>query len=183
MMSDAEFFAGITGSPNDLDLAVRALRSTGQPFCLIGGLAVNHYAEPMVTLDADFAIAAAGSVVDALLRSGFQVEEFPHSLNATLPGSRLRIQITINNRYGNFPSRAVVGTLFGVELPIAALADVVQGKLWAATDPTRRATKRQKDAVDLARLAEAHPEVFSLIAPGLIPAVDEIRPQNRGPLS
>jgi hypothetical protein len=42
MMSEAEFLAGITGSPNDLALAVQALRASGQPFCLIGGLAVNR---------------------------------------------------------------------------------------------------------------------------------------------
>ena len=176
MMSEAEFFAGLTGSPNDLALAVQALRASGQAFCLIGGLAVNHYAEPMVTLDADFAIAAATGASEALRAAGFTVEKFPHSLNALLPGSALRIQITINSRYGSFPSRAVTGTLFGVELPIACLADVVQGKLWAATDPARRKTKRQKDAVDIARLAEAHPEVFTLVPAGILPGLDEIRP-------
>lgn len=178
MMSEASFFAGLTGSPNDLALAVQALRASGQAFCLIGGLAVNHYAEPMVTLDADFAIAAATGAAEALRAAGFTVEEFPHSLNAQLPGSRLRIQITINSRYGTFPARAVTGTLFGVELPIACLADVVQGKLWAATDPARRKTKRQKDAVDIARLAEAHPEVFSQIPAGILPGLDEIRPTS-----
>jgi hypothetical protein len=176
MMSDAEFFAGLTGGRNDLQAVVEALRASGQPFCLIGGLAVNQYAEPMVTLDADFAIAAASGASDALRAEGFIVEEFPFSINARLPGSRLRIQITINSRYGGFPARAEEGTLFGVALRIASLADVVQGKLWAATDPERRATKRQKDAVDLARLAEAHPEVFSMIPRGLIATVDEIRP-------
>jgi len=176
MMSEAEFFAGLTGSPNDLALTVRALRSTGHPFCLIGGLAVNHYTEPMVTLDADFAITTATGAAAALEAAGFVVEEFPPSLNATLPGSRLRIQITINSRYGDFPGRAVIGTLFGVELPIACLADVVQGKLWAATDPNRRPTERQKDAVDIARLAEADPQVFTLVPAGILPGLDEIRP-------
>ncbi len=176
-MSESEFFAGLTGSPNDLALAVQALRASGQPFCLIGGLAVNHYAEPMVTLDADFAITAAGGATDALLACGFTVETFPYSLNAILPGSRLRIQLTINSRYGAFPSRAVTGILFGVEMPIACLADVVQGKLWAATDTSRRPTKRQKDAVDIARLAESHPEVFTLVPAGILPGLDEIRPQ------
>lgn len=166
----------LTGSPNDLALAARALEECGNPFCLIGGLAVNHYAEPMVTLDADFAITSGEGAGEALKREGFQIEEFPHSLNASLPGSRLRIQITINSRYGTFPSRAVPATIFGVQMPVACLADLVQGKLWAATDPSRRATKRQKDAVDIARLAEAHPEVFDMIPPGILPGVDEIRP-------
>lgn len=175
-MSEAEFFAGLTGSTNDLQVVVEALQASGQPFCLIGGLAVNHYTEPMVTLDADFALASPLGASDCLRRAGFVVEEHPHSINAALPGSRLRIQITVNGRYAGFPSRAVPGVLFGVRMPIACLADLVQGKLWAATDPGRRATKRRKDALDLARLAETCPDVFDLIPPGTIPAVDEIRP-------
>jgi hypothetical protein len=30
------------------------------PYCLIGGLAVNCYVEPVYTLDADFVVMAAG---------------------------------------------------------------------------------------------------------------------------
>ncbi len=177
-MSEEEFLAGLTGHDSDLRLAVEALRATGQPFCLIGGLAVNHYVEPVVTLDADFAIAAAAGLMEALRARGFQAQEFPHSINAQLPGSRLRLQITINSRYAAFPSRAVAGQVFGVEMPIAGLADLVQGKLWAATDPARRATKRQKDRLDLARLCESNPQVISLIPPGLVPEVDEMRPKT-----
>jgi hypothetical protein len=54
--------------------------------CLIGGLAINHYVEPVVTLDADFALAASGGVADALQRR-LSVEEFPHSLNALFPAA------------------------------------------------------------------------------------------------
>lgn len=176
MMSEQEFFAGITGSTNDLALVADALRATGQPFCLIGGLAVNHYTEPVVTLDADFALTASGNAAEILRAAGFLVREFPNSLNAQLPGSSLRIQITINSRYGDFPSRAVKGVVFGVAMPVASLMDVVQGKLWAATDPARRASKRAKDAADLIRLAESHPQVFQLVPPGVIAGLDEIRP-------
>ena len=35
--------------------------------------------------------------------------------------------------------------------------DVLQGKIWAALDPTRRGSMRQKDLADIARLPEAHP--------------------------
>jgi hypothetical protein len=105
-MSDAEFFAGLTGGQNDFARAVVALRATGRAFCLIGGLAINHYVEPVVTLDADFAVAASGGGADALRAAGFSVEEFPHSLNALFPGSRLRFQLTLKDRYGTFPSRA-----------------------------------------------------------------------------
>jgi len=80
-MSEEEFFAGITGHDSDLRLAVEASRSTGQGFCVVGGLAVNHYAEPMVALDADFAVAADAGVAEALRTRGFAVEVFPHSIN------------------------------------------------------------------------------------------------------
>jgi len=66
-MSEQEFLAALTGHGSDLRLALEALHATGQPFCLIGGLAVNHYVEPVVTLDADFAVAAAAGLIEALL--------------------------------------------------------------------------------------------------------------------
>ena len=175
MMSEAEFFAGITGSENDFALVIRALAASGEAFCLIGGLAVNRYAEPVVTLDADFAIAAAGGAAEALREFGFEVKEFPHSLNAQLPGSRLRIQITVNSRYACFPGRAEDWEMFGVRVPVARIEDVVQGKVWAASDETRRPTRRQKDRLDLARLAESNAEVISLIPAGLVPEVDAMR--------
>jgi hypothetical protein len=180
-MSEQEFLAALTGRSDDLQLALEALRATGQPFCLIGGLAVNHYVEPVVTLDADFAIAASAGLADALRAAGFVVEEFPHSVNAQLPGSRLRIQITVNSRYGAFPARAAEGELFGVRLPVAALEDLVQGKLWALADASRRASKRAKDRADLIRICESHPQMISLIPPALIPEVDELRSTGPNP--
>ena len=173
-MSEEEFFAALTGGQNDFARAVVALRSAGRPFCLIGGLALNHYVEPVVTLDADFAVAASSGVADSLRSAGFQVEEFPHSLNALFPGSKLRFQLTLNDRYGAFPSRAAEAELFGVRVPVAALEDLVQEKLWAARDTTRRANKRQKDRLDLTRICEFYPRIIPLIPLGLIPEIDEI---------
>jgi len=49
--------------------------------------------------------------------------------------------------------------LLGLMLPVATLPDVLQGKIWAAQDPDRRASKRQKDLADIARLLEAYPEL------------------------
>src|SRR5437867_4909416 len=144
-MTPEDFLAGLTGNRDDFRLATEALRSAGQPFCLIDGLAVNHYVEPVVTLDADFAIAGTTGVTAALRSHGFEVEEHPHSVNARFPGSRLRIQITMDSRYAEFPHRASDAELFGVRLPIARLEDLVQGKLWALQDPGRRASKQLKD--------------------------------------
>lgn len=174
-MSEEEFLAALTGSDSDLRLAVEALRACGQPFCLIGGLAVNHYTEPVVTLDADFAVAGDAGIAETMRASGFEVESFPHSINARLPGSRLRLQITVNSRYSGFPERAVPGKVLGHEMPVACLEDLVQGKLWAATDAERRPIKRAKDRLDLARLCESHSSALSLVPIGLVPEVDEMR--------
>ncbi len=178
-MSEAEFLAALTGHSADLRLALEALRATGQAFCVIGGLAVNHYVEPVVTLDADFALAGPTGLVEALSARGFAVEAHPHSVNAQLPGSRLRIQITLNSRYAGFPARAVPGKVLGFEAPVACLADLVRSELWAATDPARRASKRAKDEADLVRLCETHPEAFALVPPHVVSKVDELRPGPR----
>ena len=174
-MTSERFLAGLTGHDNDFQLVAEALKAAGEPFCLIGGLAVNHYVEPVVTLDADFAVAGHAQAAQALRARGFQVEEFPHSLNAQLPGSRLRVQVTLDPRYRPFPSRAVMAEVFGVHLPVAGLEDLVQGKLWALADPQRRASKKAKDKADLIRICESHARIINLIPPGLLPEVDELR--------
>jgi hypothetical protein len=48
-------------------------------------------------------------------------------------------------------------------LPVAHLDDLLQGKLWAAQDSTCRASKRQKDLADIARLLEAYPQLRNRI--------------------
>ena len=82
-MTDAEFFAGLTGGQNDFARAVAARRSTGRPSCLIGGLAINRYVGPVVSLDADFAVAASESLAEALRTARFAVEEFANELRGS----------------------------------------------------------------------------------------------------
>ena len=47
--------------------------------------------------------------------------------------------------------------------PRARIEDVLQGKVWAAQDLTRRSSKRQKDLADIARLLEARPDLRALV--------------------
>ncbi|MEW6404746.1 MAG: nucleotidyl transferase AbiEii/AbiGii toxin family protein, partial [Chloroflexota bacterium] len=70
-----------------------------------------------------------------------------------------RVQIQTDARYGSFLQRATMRSALGMELPVASLEDVLQGKVWAALDPERRGSKRQKDLADIARLLEAHPRL------------------------
>ena len=148
------------GGATDFARVIEACESFG-PYCLIGGLAVNCYVEPVYTLDADIVAIASnlGNLAAHLQEEGFQVEEHPHSVNVQPPGSKLRIQFTTDERYQPFLSRSVEAEVLGVRVRVACLEDVTQGKLWAYGDPRRRFSKRKKDELDLIRLAEAHPEL------------------------
>lgn len=150
------------GGSTDFARLIRACELFG-PYCLIGGLAVNIYVEPVYTLDADIVVIASGlSNLCAHLRAqGFKTEEHPYSVNALAPGSDLRMQFTTDERYQPFLARSVEGEVLGIRVRTACLEDVTLGKLWAYSDPRRRLSKRKKDELDLIRLAEAHPELRS----------------------
>jgi hypothetical protein len=136
------------------------LRDSGIRFCVIGGQAVNAYVEPLVSLDLDIAVAVAQiDQVRKLAKHRFHAEEFPHSLNISSPGSDLRVQIQTDPRYGDFVERASVRDVLGLNLPVAGIEDVLQGKIWAASDPTWRPTKRRKDLLDIERILEAYPHL------------------------
>jgi len=151
------------GGATDFARLIVACESFG-PYCLIGGLAVNCYVEPVYTLDADLVVIASGlSELSAHLREqGFRIEEHPHPVNAMAPGSDLRIQFTTDERYQAFLARSVEAEVLGIRVRIACLEDVTHGKLWAYGDPRRRLSKRKKDELDLIRLAEAYPELKTL---------------------
>lgn len=161
------------GGSTDFARLIRACESFG-PYCLIGGLAVNCYVEPVYTLDADIVAIAASlrKLASHLEKEGFHVAEHPHSVNVQAPGSTLRIQFTKDQRYQDFLSRSVDAEVLGVGVRVARLEDVAQGKLWAYGDPERRFSKRKKDELDLIRLAEAHPELKSAYPGALRELID-----------
>jgi hypothetical protein len=80
-------------------------------------------------------------------------------LNISSPGSDLRVQIQTDPRYGEFVEHALVRDVLGLNLPVAAIEDVLQGKIWAASDSTQRPTKRRKDLLDIERILEAYPSL------------------------
>jgi hypothetical protein len=89
-------------------------------------------------------------------------------VNVSLPGSDLRVQLQTDPRYAAFVERASVRDVLGLSLPVAAVEDVLQGKVWAAQDPKRRPSKRQKDLADISRLLEAHPELRRSVPPDVL---------------
>ncbi|MGA8026738.1 MAG: hypothetical protein WB992_06300 [Bryobacteraceae bacterium] len=166
------------GGATDFAQVIAACESIGS-YCLIGGLAVNCYVEPVYTLDVDLVIIARGlSEAAAHLRNeGFTIVIHENSTNANRPGSDLRVQFTTDMRYQEFVSRAEVRDVLGQPVQVARLEDVTQGKLWAYADPSRRLSKRKKDELDLIRLAEKYPKLKAHYPRGLLEqlAEDETR--------
>jgi hypothetical protein len=149
---------------NMLEGLVGFLEDHRVAYCVIGGQAVNAYVEPLVSMDLDVVIAVEDlERIRPLLAERFRVEVFPHSINLALQGSGLRAQIQTDDRYATFIARSEPRDVLGLVLPVASLEDVLKGKVWAVTDSTSRASKRQKDLADIARILEAHPELRSQV--------------------
>ena len=164
-MTASEIFESVTGSgSSDFAVLVRMLSAHGN-WCLIGGLAVNCYVEPVYTLDADIVVISAEvpKIKRELAASGFSVQEFPHSLNAKMADSDLRIQFSLDPRYQDFLSDTNVKKVLDQQVPVASLANVIRGKVWAWTDESRRPTKRKKDELDLMRILEKYPETRAMM--------------------
>jgi len=134
------------GGASDFARVIAACESFGA-YCLIGGLAVNCYVDPVYELDVDVVVS--------------------HSVNAQASGSDLRIQFTTDERYQAFFARSVEAEVLGTRVRVACLEDVTQGKLWAWSDSRRRLSKRKKDELDLIRLAEAYPALKASYPPEL----------------
>jgi len=158
-MKALSFWKAVTLDRSDfLDEVFALLQKHGVRFCVIGGQAVNAYVEPLVSLDLDLAIAV--TQIEQLrnpMPAHFETELFPHSLNVKSPGSNLRVRFQTDPHYSDFVNRASTREVLGLQLPVAALEDVLQGEIWAASDAKRRGTKRRKDLLDIERLLEFHP--------------------------
>ena len=154
---------------------VSVLERLDVPWCVIGGIAVNHWAEePMVTADVDLVIALdrVEEAVNALEKAGFKAERFPWSIN--LKGnSKVSVRISTEERYRQFPARAVAADVWGMLMRVASLEDTLAGKLVAYADESRRPSKRQKDWLDILRLIESHPELADDLPDGIRAKLEE----------
>lgn len=168
-MTKQQFLNSVTNGGADVVKQILALlEQTGTDYCVIGGLAVNAYAEPVVSLDLDIVILADHA--EPFFKKApakFKIQRFAHSVNLTAVKSDLRIQVQTDPRYQAFISRAIRRDVLGQQMKVASLQDVLQGKLWAHADARRRKSKRQKDLADIYRLVEAHPHLKKRLPPSL----------------
>jgi len=119
----------VTSDTTDfLGRVIALLRAESIRFCVVDGQGVNAYAEPVVSLDLDLAVALDQiPTAEAVLQRVFSVERFPHSLNVSEAGSDLRVQVQTDPRYGAFVSGAAERDVLGVRLPVAHVEDLLQG--------------------------------------------------------
>ena len=164
-MRALEFWKTITvDKSNLLEHLIALLNEHAIRYCVIGGQAVNAYVEPVVTLDLDLVVAVDQlKQAESLLANSFHVERFAYSVNVSQTGSDLRIQIQTDPRYTSFVKGATEREVLGLRLAVATLENVIRGKVWAVQDPTRRASKRQKDLADISRLLESYPHLHSQV--------------------
>jgi len=159
------------GGGGDVMLLVQTLERHEFSWCVIDGLAVNHWAEePIATADVDLVIATASveQAVTALEEVGFKPERFQWSIN--LRGqSQVSVQISTEPVYASFPAHAVAADVHGILMRVASLEDTLAGKLLAWRDPRRRPSKRQKDWLDIMRLVEAHRHLKPTLPPDALP--------------
>jgi hypothetical protein len=161
-MTGKEFINSVAHGKSDIiQILLDVLSEMGSRYCVIGGLAVNAYVEPVVSLDLD--VVSAVEDVDAicmmLVKKGLTAKRFEHSVNFSSADSDLRIQIQTDQRYQEFLDCAKEHTVLGYTMKVASPEDVLRGKAWAYTDKQRRRSKRQKDLADILRLVEAYPEL------------------------
>jgi len=161
-MMGKEFVNRLANGKSDIiQTFLDILSKTGSRYCIIGGLAVNAYVEPVVSLDLDIVVAVenAEAICRAAKEQGLKVEEFEHSVNITSIDSDLRIQLQADPRYQTFISIAQENNVLGYKMKVAKIEDVLRGKVWAYMDETRRKSKRQKDLADIFRIVEKYPQL------------------------
>lgn len=129
-MTAAEVFESVTNEGSkDFSALVRILNAN-QPWCLIGGLAVNCYVEPIYTVDADIVVMTdrLSQISKQLEQAEFQIQKFEHSIDAKGQQSQLRVQFTTDVRYQEFLSDKKEHEVLGQRVPVASLDNVIRGR-------------------------------------------------------
>ncbi len=165
-MTGKEFMRAVANGETDIvQVLLEIFAQAKTSYCVIGGLAVNAYVEPVVSLDLDIVVVTENIelVCTRAEEQGLRIDRFSHSINLSSARSDLRIQMQTDIRYQDFIRRASKRTVLGYDLMVAQLEDVFQGKIWAYSDETRRKSKRQKDLADITRLFESFPHLMEVL--------------------
>lgn len=137
------------------------LDAKGLKWAIIGGVAAQvRLDEPRTTLDIDVALLRRADLPRAELeKAGFrQTGSFPHSDNWLGPGD-VPVQFADDPELSGAVDRATRVALGLVSLPIITALDLLRSKIRAASDPSRRRSKRLRDQADAVALLEQQPDL------------------------
>lgn len=140
----------------------QAFAQAGTAYAIIGGIAVQvHQAEPRTTLDIDVAVATYGDIPRAQLEAaGFTMTgKFSHSENWSGPEGT-PVQFTDDPALAQAVIHADEIELDGLALRVVRRVDLLHEKLRAASDPSRRRSKRLQDLADAQALLESTPALL-----------------------
>ena len=140
----------------------RVFAQTGTSYAIIGGIAVQvHQTEPRTTLDIDVAVATYGDIPRAQLEAaGFTMTgKFSHSENWSGPEGT-PVQFTDDPALSQAVIHADEIELEGLPLRVVRRVDLLHEKLRAASDPSRRRSKRLQDLADVQALLESTPALL-----------------------
>src|SRR5690606_2969554 len=111
------------GGGGEVLLLIETLERAEIPWCVIGGLAVNYWAEePIATADVDLVIAGdqLEKAVELLEAAGFRSSRYAYTIN--LKGrSAISAQISTEPVYLDFPSRSVPADVHGILMRVSGL--------------------------------------------------------------
>ena len=138
-----------------LDIASRKLPESGIDCILIGGFAVNYYGYTRNTLDVDFMIFTEQltEVRQIMVKSGFTNVVIEDSVAFFInPSSSLRVDFLSvdKNTIQKLNDNTVNATIYGYELKVPSLKDLISMKIFALSQNLMRRTA--KDLPDIVYL-------------------------------
>ncbi len=129
-MTEKEFINNIANGQEDIiQKLVDLLEENKIGYCVIDGLAVNAYVEPVVSLDLDIVVATNSiNKLCQMAEKIFTIKKIEHSVNLKSSKSDLRIQVETDSHYQAFISQAIVKNVMGYVMKVAAIEDILQDK-------------------------------------------------------
>jgi hypothetical protein len=165
-VKDKEFYNRVTECKKDIvGEFLEIVEKSGIPYCVIGGIGVNAYCEPIVTLDFDCVILKEkiNSLRKKLKEKGYKIKNHPHTWEVRSNCSKVKIQIQKDERYQPFIKKAKVKKVLGYKLKVASKEDILYGKMWAYKDEEKNTLKREKDLLDIKRMISKYPSLRGIL--------------------
>lgn len=165
-MKANNFFKKVTNSKFDIiKEIIKILEKNKINYCVIGGVAINAYCEPLLTLDFDIVIEKERlkEFRKILKEKGFKIKAHPLTYEIIHPKSDIRIQIQKDERYQEFIKRAKFKKILGYKLKVADKKDLLISKSWAFMDESRNELKKEKDFLDIKRLLRKYPKLEKML--------------------